>query len=88
MSIFAKIQFRLSSLTPFLFRVKFLYSVQLLAKFQIFKSDQCPEIDRKITFLQPKWKMSKIQVLRAKMGSISLDGLTNNFDGPFRTLTP
>jgi hypothetical protein len=53
---------RLSSLTPFIFRVTFLQSVQLWVKFQIFKNDQCPEIHRKLTFLQPQWKMSKIQL--------------------------
>ena len=62
MLIFAKIQFQLSSLTPSVFRVTFLQSEQLWAKFQIFKSDQCPEIHRKPAFLQQKWKMSKIQL--------------------------
>jgi hypothetical protein len=63
MSIFASIQFQLSSLTPFVFRVTFFQSVQLWEKFQIFKSDQCPEIHRQITFLQPTVENVKYSAL-------------------------
>ena len=72
MLILAEIPFSLSSLLHLVFRVDFSWAEQLWAKLQILKSDQCLEKHEKITFLQLKWKTSKIQDLSEKMCLIPL----------------
>ena len=83
MSIFAKIQFCLSSLTHLVCRVTFLQSEQLGAKFQNFISGQYPEFYGKITFFATKME-------NVKNGALNIKNVLNStlrFSDFFKTWT-